>query len=1189
METAALPPRASSLVAGDAGTNERAAPYILQKLVDDLPLDTGEQQNVKVNCVDIWGDHLYVGTSAGEILHFMKIPAEPGEQSQYIFAFRLPLSPPPANLENPPGVQKILLLGPVERAAVICNNQLSFYTLPELSPVATKLKEVSWVTVDENDLALRGLLAEGEAEIRDPRGVVVFVGQRRMIRLLRVGAEVRLIRDVPFPQSLECSLRQHRACLANNQSYALVDINDNKMIPLPPIRQTTSPIEAEPMRSISPNPPTGSLRMKSGGSMRSHSRTGSLTPAGAAERRPSADLHGHSPVPSDTGSRAGSPAPRASQEEARSRAGTPQPTVHNPPPTPKPTLSPNIASPSPNEFLVTTGTELNEAAVGLFFDINGEPVLRGTLEFTRYPNKILIDQSWVIAIVGGEHPVECHRLEEAAAPSGGVYGPIKQVLPLPTESPSEFEVSSVGVSRTVGVEVGGIPRVARLLKLVKLNIVEKQPSRRKRSAIPIEPLSTITKLPGPEEDTAEDFDEAEVSGKVEETPKDSDPQLPSTSEDAAGETSDYLSSDEATADEADRKRNAEEETIATRISTTSSHLVLTIGNKIYSMLETPMVLLMDSQLPQSIDAASTRDVPVILRCLAAVHSMEPTTEARFHELGFIRQKLGLLLLGICLMSASSVSEDTLSQTDEALRQGGVDPRLVVALFGPSFRRDIVIDKKSNGLWVYGGIQDLLRSLLYDKRNTSITDRGTLHFLSRYLKDWRKKKGLESVQDKEQVFATIDAAYLRVLLILDQTTLKPTPALEGIERAIRQDLYGLVDSGVDDIPKAITILEEFGRLFVLSRLYAKQKQYRDVLATWRRILAKGDGTENGEFPDGELIVKDYLKRIKDPVLVEEYGGWLARRNPKLGVQFFTDETNKVQFSPEIVLRILKADAPYAVKDYLEYLVVQKKNIVYANDFISLFLDQIIADLENNPNLKEDVHLTTEFYRALHPPKPTYSEFLNDNARGEEWWRNRAVLLDFLSGPTPYNVAEVAAKVEPWKEVLIAEMVIFYSKEQNHEEVLKMLCHSLKDFDTAINYCLYGALSMFQRSRSGSIQPLPRDEQSRMLNILLVEFLNISDYEARLEQTSSLLDRFGGWLDVQHVLNVIPDNWSVQILSGFLISALRDLVRVKNEKKVELALLKTLNVKVNGEFIDKCEEIGPRIESAEAGTSSAPEEP
>ncbi|KAF3913246.1 hypothetical protein AA313_de0208595 [Arthrobotrys entomopaga] len=1059
MEAAAVPPRASSLVAGDANVNERAAPYILQKLVDDLPLASGEHENVRVNCVDILGDHLYIGTSAGEILHFMKLPAEPGESSQYIFAFRLPLSPPPANLENPPGVQKILLLGPVEKAAVICNNQLSFYTLPELSPIATKLKDVSWVTVDENDLALRGLISEAETEGRDPRGIVVFVGQRKQIRLLRVGTEVRLIRDVTFPQSLDCSLRQHRACLANSQNYALVDVNDNKMNPLPSIRQTTSPVEPVATRPISPSPMLGSLGVRSGGSLRSHSRTSSLTPTGATGRRASADLQGHSPAHSDTGSRAESPTPRRSQDEAsRSRAGTPQPTVQTPPPIPRPVLMPNIASPNSNEFLITTGTEVNEPGVGMFFDINGEPVLRGTLEFTRYPKKILIDGSWVIAIVGGENPVECHRLEEVAAPSGGIYGPIKQQLPLPSGTPKDVENISVAVSRTVGVEVGIIPRVARLLKLVKLNIIDKPGSRRKKSNAPLEPLSTITKTPAPEEDAAGEFSEAEVSGNLEEAAgelyevgvsgkvEDAEESAPlSPPEESVESGTDYLSSEETTADESDRKRNAEEEMIANRISTASSHLVLTIGTEIYSI----------------------------------------------------------------------VSEDTLVQTDEALREGGVDPRLVVALFGPAFRKDIVIDKKSNGLWVYGGIQDLLRALLYGKRNTLITDRGTLLFLSRYLKDWTKKKGLESVQDKEQVFATIEAAYLRVLLILDQNTLKPTRALHGVEKNIRLDLYHLVDSGIDDPVKAIAILEEYGRLFVLSRLYGKQKQYRDVLATWRRILAKGDGTENGEFPDGETIVKDYLKRLRDPVLVEEYGGWLARRNPKLGVQFFTDETSKVQFPPETVIKILKADAPYAVKDYLEYLVVQKKNVAYANDFIALLLDQMIADLENNPTLKEDVQLTTDFYRALHPPKPTYSEFLNDNTRGEEWWRNRAVLLDFLSGPTPYNVPDVAAKVEPWKDVLIAEMVIFYSKDQNHEEVLKMLCHSLKDFDTAINYCLYGALSMFQRSRTSSIRALPREEQSKLFNILLVEFLKISDYEARLEQTSSLLDRFGGWLDVQHV--------------------------------------------------------------------------
>lgn len=314
-------------------------------------------------------------------------------------------------------------------------------------------------------------------------------------------------------------------------------------------------------------------------------------------------------------------------------------------------------------------------------------------------------------------------------------------------------------------------------------------------------------------------------------------------------------------------------------------------------------------------------------------------------------------------------------------------------------------------------------------------------------------------------------------------------------------------------------------------------------------------------------------------------------------------------------------------------MELQNIAFANDFISLFLDQMIADLENSPTLKEDVQLTTDFYRALHPPKPTYSEFLNDNTRGEAWWRNRAMLLDFLSGGTPYNVKEVEAKVTPWKEVLIAEMIILYSRERNHEEVLKMLVHSLKDFDTAINYCLYGAISMFQRQRnmmpsssssSSSravewIVELPREEQSKLFNLLLVEFLKIDEYETKMDQTGSLLDRFGGWLDPQHVssascslrstyhmqtlsmpllysasntmtvdslykesllftftnvadkmlanskcyekvLDSIPDNWSVQIISGFLTSALRKLARVKNAKKMELALHKSLNVKV-----------------------------
>jgi hypothetical protein len=95
----------------------------------------------------------------------------------------------------------------------------------------------------------------------------------------------------------------------------------------------------------------------------------------------------------------------------------------------------------------------------------------------------------------------------------------------------------------------------------------------------------------------------------------------------------------------------------------------------------------------------------------------------------------------------------------------------------------------------------------------------------------------------------------------------------------------------------------------------------VLATWRRIL-EGDEDVGGEFTDGETEVRKYLSKIKDRKLVVENGTWLARRNPKIGVQVFADESSRVVIPPNEALAILRDSAPNAVKDYLEYLVFGK---------------------------------------------------------------------------------------------------------------------------------------------------------------------------------------------------------------------------------------------------------------------------
>jgi hypothetical protein len=96
----------------------------------------------------------------------------------------------------------------------------------------------------------------------------------------------------------------------------------------------------------------------------------------------------------------------------------------------------------------------------------------------------------------------------------------------------------------------------------------------------------------------------------------------------------------------------------------------------------------------------------------------------------------------------------------------------------------------------------------------------------------------------------------------------------------------------------------------------------VLATWRRIL-EGEEDQGGAFVDGENEVRKYLARIRDQSLVEEYGTWLANRNPKLGVQIFADDHSRVKFEPTHAVALLKDKAPAAVKEYLEYLVFGKK--------------------------------------------------------------------------------------------------------------------------------------------------------------------------------------------------------------------------------------------------------------------------
>jgi hypothetical protein len=164
--------------------------------------------------------------------------------------------------------------------------------------------------------------------------------------------------------------------------------------------------------------------------------------------------------------------------------------------------------------------------------------------------------------------------------------------------------------------------------------------------------------------------------------------------------------------------------------------------------------------------------------------------------------------------------------------------------------------------------------------------------------------------------------LHILLLLDQGSPNGTSS-PGTYRA---ELHELVDKEVECFDRAVELLEQFKRLYVLSRLYQSNckasVKASKVLATWKRIL-DGEEDAGGAFVDGESELRKYLARIRDQSLVEEYGAWLANRNPKLGVQIFADDHSRVKFEPTRAVELLKEKAPGAVKEYLEYLVFGKK--------------------------------------------------------------------------------------------------------------------------------------------------------------------------------------------------------------------------------------------------------------------------
>nr|POF23930.1 transforming growth factor-beta receptor-associated protein 1 [Quercus suber] len=1125
--------------------------YTLRSLIDSVPVATDDHPDAYITCVDVWNGNLYIGTSAGEVLHYVSIPSDPGDpagQPTYIFATKLQPDFTTQQQGADAGVKQILLLPDADKACVLCNGTLTFYTLPELSPAfEPKIKQAGCLWVGGIDLH--------ELASSSAYGPVIVICLRQRLRLIRIGEAARKIRDIEMGGVSHLQRRKDLACVADDQMYSLLDVVNQRKSELFPISSLNvagldrqQPLEPSRAREASHSFSSASPVRSS----RAHERNSSLTGvanAGGRLRPGSASTFptrgsSRGVTSSDaSSSREASPV-RSGSGDTSNRTSTDQPTVVFEE-QPKTVLPAQIVSPTKNEFLLATGTKFNEPGVGLFVNLDGD-VVRGTLEFTSYPESLILsgyeaisgtnqeqqnDHGFVLALVrrqtekGLQQAIEIQRWDTESSESqhSKEWIDVGEVQGMPEGNDENVLRGSAGLRTATSASELAVPEISASLRL-------------RRVAVKLDSQVTL---------------------------------------------------------EADEKRNTEEDRFASRFSKLQSNLLYYNHNQIHWIARVPSLLRLEKELDgkvlQTRDGVKNVDARGVQKVINSIRGQEAGDELEFLTLTYIRQKASLLLYGHLLtqsVAGTVAHEQELAVAKDALVAGDIDPRILLLLTSP-FHEEV--QEGEHGIWISQGVVDIIigiRSELNSNSSTegtnSAKDHNLLRLLKAYLLVWRKKKGFGSVTDETHVFRTVDAALLHVYLLLDQNS----PRGSATPNSTRAEMNEIVDGGVDSFDRVALLFEQFHRLYMLSRLYQSRKMTALVLATWKRIV-EGERDDGGELVDGEQDVRRYLTKLRDASLVQEYGSWLAARNPRLGVQVFADDSARVKFQPSEAVAILRQKAPEAVKDYLEHLVFGKGHTNYINELITFYLDSVLQKVSSDEASRDTLRESYATYRALAPPKPTYRDFITDNAMVEEWWQNRLRLLQLIGGTaSAYDVPALRKRLAPFSDELVPEMIILNGREGQHEEALRLLVEGLGDYDTAIRYCLLGGSSTFAPSTMNVLSTNPpapsRAEQAKLLASLLRLFLELPSLPDRLERTSDLLARFSNFFDVANVLALIPDSWSVELVEGFLTHALRRLVEERNETDLVKGLSAAQNLRQSGQVIEKSEGLGPVIARDEVQT-------
>lgn len=321
------------------------------------------------------------------------------------------------------------------------------------------------------------------------------------------------------------------------------------------------------------------------------------------------------------------------------------------------------------------------------------------------------------------------------------------------------------------------------------------------------------------------------------------------------------------------------------------------------------------------------------------------------------------------------------------------------------------------------------------------------------------------------------------------------------------------------------LKKHERYHGLALFYEARNEAAQALDIWKRL--EDEDLNDANHPGMECVIK-CLINLNDEDLIWRYVPWVMEKDQALAVRIFserssTEAANKLQ--PDYILEYF-SKFKIALQKYLEFLVFQEKleKEKYHTRLAMFYLDQV-QNLKKNPDSSEETIKEARF--------------------------SLQALLKFSS---LYNASLLLSKIHE-NSGLDLETAILYGRLEHHEKALKIYVYELNDFEGAVDHCEF-----YSKNRDLSYR-------KRLFFSLLSVYLQSEGKrtDSMVTAAVSLLNTHVHDFDPLKVMEIIPQEWSVGLVSPFLIGLSRQSLHVNRATKIKKNLVRAENIKAKKGYI------------------------